>query len=85
MYPPAPVELAVETTNIMSVRAPEIKSCKSGSRRNVTPYGFATTSGERYLHATLANILPQLIRLAELETVNLLADEIDKTPGGLMP
>ena len=82
MYPPAPVELAVETINIMSVRAPEIKIVqKQEAGGNVTPYGFATTSGELDTSiATLANILPQLIRLAKLEkTVSLLADEIDKT------
>ena len=81
MYPPAPVELAVETINIMSVRAPEIKIVqKQEAGGNVTPYGFATTSGELDTSiATLANILPQLIRLAKLEkTVSLLADEIDK-------
>ena len=46
-------------------------------RKNATPYGFANTSGELDSSiATLAGILPQLMRLAELEkAVYLLADE----------
>ncbi|MCR3922031.1 MAG: V-type ATP synthase subunit D [Firmicutes bacterium] len=82
MYPTATMAVGVETINIMSVHVPKITPVEQEEEENnVTPYGFATTSGELDTSiATLATVLPELIHLAELEkSVYLLADEIDKT------
>ncbi|NLM47166.1 MAG: V-type ATP synthase subunit D [Firmicutes bacterium] len=82
MYPKAAVKVDVKTENIMSVRVPRISVAAAGEEaEDATPYGFADTSAELDSSlAELAGILPQLIRLAELEkAVALLADEIDKT------
>ncbi|NLP37023.1 MAG: V-type ATP synthase subunit D [Firmicutes bacterium] len=82
MYPNATVNVDVQMQNIMSIHVPKlIVTQNEEERKNATPYGFANTSGELDSSiATLAGILPQLMRLAELEkAVYLLADEIDKT------
>ena len=83
MYPKAALNVEVATKNIMSVHVPEITiSAGDGQEsEDATPYGFANTSGELDTSiATLAEVLPHLIRLGELEkSVFLLADEIDKT------
>lgn len=82
MYPQASLELGVSELNMMSVRVPKFSSKLQDERPdNVYPYGFATTSGELDSSiATLATVLPGLLRLAELEkAVYLLAEEIDKT------
>ncbi|MCW3488859.1 V-type ATP synthase subunit D [Dethiobacter alkaliphilus] len=85
MYPKAAVKVDVETKNVMSVHVPKITSAAKegteGEEEDATPYGFANTSGELDTSiATLAEVLPHLLRLAELEkSVGLLADEIDKT------
>lgn len=82
MYPKAALNVAVATANVMSVNVPKISVTKGEDQEgDATPYGFANTSGELDSSiATLAEVLPQLIHLAELEkAVFLLADEIDKT------
>jgi len=82
MYPQARLELAVEELNVMSVRVPKFSfSSQDDQSVNVYPYGFATTSGELDTSiTTLAQVLPSLLRLAELEKATyLLAEEIDKT------
>lgn len=82
MYPKAAVKVDVSTKNVMSVHVPQIKTVEDQEQSgDATPYGFANTSGELDSSiATLADVLPQLIHLAELEkAVYLLADEIDKT------
>jgi len=82
MYPKASVRVDVKRQNIMSVHVPRITVVAAGEEaEDATPYGFADTSAELDSSlAELAGILPQLIRLAELEkAVTLLADEIDKT------
>ena len=83
MYPKAALNVEVATKNVMSVHVPEITIPEGDGQEgeDATPYGFANTSGELDTSiATLAEILPHLIRLAELEkSVSLLADEIDKT------
>jgi V/A-type H+-transporting ATPase subunit D len=82
MYPKAAVKVDVETANVMSVNVPKIINTEEEDKdADATPYGFANTSGELDSSiATLAEILPHLIHLAELEkAVYLLAEEIDKT------
>jgi len=74
--------LTVEELNVMSVRVPKFSfSSQDDQSVNVYPYGFATTSGELDTSiTTLAQVLPSLLRLAELEKATyLLAEEIDKT------
>lgn len=83
MYPVEKVDIDVETANIMSVRVPKIKIHKNEKKAsdNKYPYGFANTSGELdNAISILAEILPDLLKLAEVEkTCQLLADEIEKT------
>ena len=82
MYPLAKLELEVTELNMMSVRVPKFSSkLQDEHSGNVYSYGFAATSGELDTSiATLAAVLPSLLRLAELEkAVYLLAEEIDKT------
>ena len=82
MYPKAAVTLNMEKKNVMSVNVPKITFLQGEEQSSdAYPYGFANTSGELDSSiATLAEVLPSLIRLAELEkAVYLLADEIDKT------
>ena len=82
MFPKQKVELAASTRNIMSVDVPvlEITTVASGEG-DIYPYGFANTSGELDgAIATLSEMTPMLIKLAELEkSAQLLADEIEKT------
>ena len=75
MMPAQRMNAAVETKNIMSVDVPvfrpELKSAKDGE---IFSYGYAFTSGD------LAEIMPDMLRLAESEkTCRLLASEIEKT------
>jgi len=83
MYPVEKVDIDVETGNIMSVKVPKIKIHKKKKKAsdNKYPYGFANTSGELdNAISILADILPDLLELAEIEkTCQLLADEIEKT------
>jgi len=82
MYPTRRVELKVSKKNVMSVEAPKIEYQEvSEEGLSPYPYGFASTSGELDgAIATLSNILPRLLELAEIEkTCQMLADEIEKT------
>jgi V/A-type H+-transporting ATPase subunit D len=82
MYPLAKLEMEVTELNMMSVRVPKFSSKRQDEQSgSVYSYGFAATSGELDTSiATLAAVLPSLLRLAELEkAVYLLAEEIDKT------
>ena len=64
----------------MNVDVPEI-DFTVGEEKNDLPYGFAFTTGELDKSVLdMANLLPDLIKLAEIEkTCNILADEIEKT------
>ena len=78
-----PVRSAVVTTkkqNIMSVNVPALTLEDSGSSFDL-PYSFAFTSSELDGAALdLAELLPDLIELAETEKIcNMLAEEIEKT------
>lgn len=82
MFPMASVEVEVERLNLMNVRVPTFRLPKEENQKGeVYPYGFANTSAELDTSiSALSAVLPQLIRLAELEkAIYLLADEIEKT------
>ncbi len=82
MMPSQRMSAFVETKNIMSVDVPvfkpELKAAKDGE---IFSYGYAFTSGDLdEAVASLAKIMPDMLRLAESEkTCRLLAAEIEKT------
>ena len=77
--PASVLDIRVKEINLMSVRMARLQSERTGS---LFPYGFEGTAAE--LDAAVLNfndLLPDLIRLAELEkTVERLADEIEEDP-----
>jgi V/A-type H+-transporting ATPase subunit D len=82
MIPMQETEIGVTEKNVMSVLIPQYEtSLRSSDAADIYPYGFAFPSSEldgavRYL----SDILPELIRLAELEkSCQLMAVEIEKT------
>ncbi|NLH97386.1 MAG: V-type ATP synthase subunit D [Clostridiaceae bacterium] len=82
MFPKQKVELKASTRNIMSVDVPVLEfHAESDDESDIYPYGFANTSGELGAAiATLSELAPTLLKLAELEkSAQLLADEIEKT------
>lgn len=82
MFPKQKVELNASTRNIMSVDVPVLEiTSEAGAEGDIYPYGFANTSGELDgAIATLSEMTPLLIKLAELEkSAQLLADEIERT------
>lgn len=81
MLPKREGKLDVSEKNVMSVNVPVFSFDIRESGGAALNYGFAFTSGELDdAVAGLAGILPDLIRLAELEkTAQMLADEIEKT------
>lgn len=80
MCPTKSVELDISYRNIMSVDVPEFSFSESDGQ-SIYPYGYAMTSGELDDAVDgLANIMPRLLRLAEMEkSAQLLAQEIEKT------
>ena len=78
MYPARTVELTVGSRNIMSVDVPTL-AVEAGEAR--LSYGLAGTTAQLDGSiARLAELLPELLKLAEIEkTCNMLADEIEKT------
>jgi V/A-type H+-transporting ATPase subunit D len=78
MIPTKRVSVNVETRNILNIKVPVFKKEISGRTRC---YGFANTSGELDLALLdLDELLDSLLILAEKEkTLELLADELDKT------
>jgi V/A-type H+-transporting ATPase subunit D len=82
MFPKQKVSLKTSTRNIMSVDVPVLEFTTEGSgEEEIFPYGFANTSGELDgAILALSEVLPHMLRLAELEkSAQLLADEIEKT------
>ena len=73
--------LSVTSQNVMSVNVPVFHFEETGESGASYNYGFAFTSGE--LDAAveeLSDLLPDLVRLAELEKgAQMLAEEIEKT------
>lgn len=82
LAPKQDIEIEVSNKNIMSVDVPVFKSkTRTNNPYDVFSYGFAYTNSD--LDAgilKLSEILPELLRLCELEnSVKILADEIEKT------
>ena len=74
--------VSLETENVMSVEVPRYEfKLASEDGGNIYPYGFAQTSGELDdAVRELGDILPDLLRLAEVEkATQLLAAEIERT------
>ncbi len=81
LYPARQAKVAIGQRNILSVRVPTITVDEASLSETVLPYGLAETSAQLDgAIATMAEVLPKLLRLAEIEkTCDLLADEIEKT------
>lgn len=81
VYPKNEGELTVSSRNIMSVNVPEYTFRMKKETDGLYGYGFAFTSGELDSAVEeLNNILPDLLRLAEVEKKSqMLAEEIEKT------
>ncbi len=81
MMPKQSVGLAVGSENIMSVIVPVFTFETSGSDGDNYSYGFVSTSGELDSSvAALADVLPYMLQLAQMEkSAQLLAEEIEKT------
>ncbi len=82
MAPKQKVSLEMSTKNVMSVNIPqfEIKT-RTADPNDIYSYGYAFTSGDLdYAVKSLADVLPDMLRLAETEKAcQLMADEIEKT------
>jgi len=81
LYPARSVALEIGRRNIMSVETPTIRVVESSLSETVLSYGLAETSAQLDgAISTMAEVLPKLVQLAEIEkTCDLLADEIEKT------
>lgn len=82
MMPTQKVSLDVKKKVIMSVNVPSYElKMKSPDKSDVYSYGFAFTSGELDSSVkALSDILPDMLRLAEIEkTCLLLSGEIERT------
>ncbi|MCQ2409007.1 MAG: V-type ATP synthase subunit D [Clostridia bacterium] len=77
--PGTKVELKTSSKNVMSVDVPEFEIIES-EKKELYPYSFASVTSELDSSiASLTNLLPKLLKLAEIEkTCNMLADEIEK-------
>lgn len=80
MAPKVSCGVDVSTATIMNVKVPEF-TWRGEKARGVHPYGFSGTSASLDdAVAGLAELLPKLAELAEVEkSIELLADEIEKT------
>ncbi len=81
LYPARSAKLTIGQRNILSVRVPTMTVLAEEKKNSGLSYGLAETSAQLDdAIATLAELLPKLLRLAEIEkTCDLLADEIEKT------
>lgn len=82
LLPKQQLRLDVQTTNVMSVDIPVFQmSTRTSDDTDIYCYGYAYTSAD--LDAALDNLaklLPDMIRLAQIEkSCRLMADEIEKT------
>jgi V/A-type H+-transporting ATPase subunit D len=82
-YPKEHITVDIKSKNIMSVNVPvmDFKRKLEGDEGSIFPYGFASTSSELDDSISqLYNVLPRLLKLAEIEkSCQLMADEIEKT------
>ncbi len=81
LYPARQAKVTIGQKHILSVRVPTITVDEASLQESELPYGLAETSAQLDgAIAIMAQVLPKLLRLAEIEkTCNLLADEIEKT------
>lgn len=82
MAPRQEVYLDTYTKNVMSVDIPEFEyKTKTPDENDIYPYGYAFTSSDLDdAVKSLANILPDMLKLAEVEkSCQLMAAEIEKT------
>lgn len=82
MMPKQQVKLNVNRRNVMSVNIPEFTAeSRTSDEGDIFPYGFAFTSFELDdAVMSLSELLPDLIRLAEIEkSCELMSAEIEKT------
>ena len=81
LYPARQAAITVSKRSILSVPVPVFTVDENSLGKAVLPYGLADTSAQLDgAIETMAQVLPLLIRLAEIEkTCSLLADEIQKT------
>ncbi len=82
MLPTQEMQLEVSEKNVMSVLIPEFDvKFKTANENDIYSYGFADTSGDLDTAVkALSDIMPKMIRLAEIEkSCSLMADEIEKT------
>lgn len=81
LYPAREAKIALGKKNVMSVQVPKITVDEDSLSETTLSYGMTDTSAQ--LDGAIegiADLLPQLIELAEVEkTCNMLADEIEKT------
>jgi V/A-type H+-transporting ATPase subunit D len=82
-YPKEHITVDIKSKNIMSVNVPvmDFKRKLEEDEGSIFPYGFASTSSELDDSISqLYNVLPRLLKLAEIEkSCQLMADEIEKT------
>ena len=81
LYPARNAKIEVKRKNVMSVNVPKINVDQNSLTESTLSYGLTETSAQLDdAIARLADILPKLIELAEIEkSCNMLADEIEKT------
>lgn len=82
MSPKQQISVEVSAKNVMSVNIPEFRtSARTNDKGDIFPYGFAFTSFELDdAVMSLNDILPDLIRLAEIEkSCEMMSAEIEKT------
>jgi V/A-type H+-transporting ATPase subunit D len=82
MSPKQQINVEVTSRNVMSVDIPELKTTsRTADKGDIFPYGFAFTSFELDdAVMSLNELLPDLIRLAEIEkSCELMSAEIEKT------
>lgn len=81
LYPARKVAVQMKMRSILSVHVPTLNVPEETARETTLSYGLAETSAQLDgAIAGLAELLPRLIRLAEVEKAcDLLADEIEKT------
>ena len=81
LYPARSAGIVLGERNVLSVHVPTITVVQNSEKDSALPYGLAETSADLDdAIATMARLLPKLLRLAEMEkTCDLLADEIEKT------
>ncbi len=80
LYPARNVQIDLDMRSILSVHVPTYKIVEGSMQETTLSYGLAETSAQLDVAIEgLADVLPKLIRLAEVEKAcDLLADEIEK-------